>query len=214
MIIIMMGPPGAGKGTQAVRLAQRLAIPHVSTGDMLREAVKKGTPLGLEAKSFMEKGALVPDEHIIALIKERITETDAREGFILDGFPRTVPQAEALDKMLTQNKKQIDKVINIDVVDKVIVDRLSGRRVCRQCGAIYHLISAPTKNPERCDKCDGEIYQRKDDQTVVIKDRLSVYHKQTAPLLDYYKKVRSLVDIKGQETIDQTFNLLLSQASL
>ncbi len=205
MNLILMGAPGAGKGTQAEFICDQLQIPALSTGNILREAQKQGTELGLQAKSYMESGALVPDEVVIAIIKERLAEPDCEGGFILDGFPRTVPQAEALDAMGVQ----IDRVIDIEVADEKIQERLSGRRVCESCGASYHVMYKPSTVAGTCDKCGGNTVQRKDDHPDTIKERLSVYHTQTEPLKEYYQKTGKLVIVEGQEEVADTSELVL-----
>ena len=206
MKIILLGAPGAGKGTQAEVISQKLNIPSLSTGNMLREAQKKGTPLGQQAKSYMESGQLVPDELVIGIIKERMAQPDCAGGFILDGFPRTVAQAEALDQMGVA----IDRVIEIDVPDEAIVTRMSGRRVCEGCGASYHVDFKPSSKGEMCDKCGGKLVIRKDDQPETVKERLKVYHESTEPLCDYYKKAGKLTVIEGQEEVADTTKLVLA----
>ena len=205
MNLILLGAPGAGKGTQAEVICDHLQIPAISTGNVLREAVKNGTEMGLKAKSFMDSGALVPDEVVIGIIKERLAMDDCQNGFILDGFPRTVPQAEALDAMGVK----IDKVIDIEVADEKIMQRLSGRRVCQDCGASYHVDYKPSKEDGKCDKCGGQTVQRKDDHPDTIKDRLHVYHEQTEPLKDYYEKTGKLTIVEGQEEVAETSALTL-----
>ena len=205
MNIIFLGPPGAGKGTQAQIVCQRLGIPQVSTGDMLRAAIAAGTEMGRKAKEYMDQGQLVPDEIVINILKERLKEDDCKDGFILDGFPRTVPQAEALDKMGVV----IDRVVDIEVPDEKIMARLSGRRVCEKCGSSYHVDYKPTKVEGVCDRCGGKTVQRKDDSPEIIKDRLEVYHAQTEPLKDYYKKTGKLVIVEGQEEVADTSALTL-----
>lgn len=205
MNLILLGAPGAGKGTQAEVICDHLQIPAISTGNVLREAVKNGTEMGLKAKSFMDSGALVPDEVVIGIIKERLAMDDCKNGFILDGFPRTVPQAEALDAMGVK----IDKVIDIEVADEKIMQRLSGRRVCQDCGASYHVDYKPSKEDGKCDKCGGQTVQRKDDHPDTIKDRLHVYHEQTEPLKDYYEKTGKLTIVEGQEEVADTSALTL-----
>ena len=200
-----LGAPGAGKGTQAEVVSERLGIPTISTGNIIREALKNKTETGLKAKSFMDAGQLVPDEIVIAIIKERLAKDDCVNGFILDGFPRTVPQAEALDQMGIR----IDRVIDIEVADEKIMARLSGRRVCENCGASYHLEYKPSKEEGRCDKCGGNTVQRKDDHPDTVKDRLHVYHKQTEPLKEYYQKTGKLVIVEGQEEVKDTTALTL-----
>ncbi len=209
MNLIMLGPPGAGKGTQAKMLVEKLGIPQISTGDMLRAAVAEGTELGKKAKEYMDKGQLVPDEVVIGIVKERLSKPDCEKGFILDGFPRTVPQAEALDKILEEMGKRIDYVINIVVPDEEILKRLTGRRTCKKCGAMYHVIYNPPKQEGVCDKCGGELYQRDDDKEETIKNRLKVYAEQTAPLVDYYRKKGVLVDIDGTKSINEIFEDIL-----
>jgi len=205
MNLILLGAPGAGKGTQAEVICDALKIPAISTGNILREAVKNGTKSGLEAKSFMDSGALVPDEVVIGILKDRIAADDCQNGFILDGFPRTVPQAEALEKMGVQ----IDKVIEIYVADEKIQQRLSGRRVCEACGASYHTDFKPTKVEGVCDKCSGKTVQRKDDEPATILERLKIYHTQTAPLKGFYAERGKLTTVEGQEDVAHTSQLTL-----
>ncbi|MGN0689865.1 MAG: adenylate kinase [Oscillospiraceae bacterium] len=205
MNLILLGAPGAGKGTQAEVICDNLKIPAISTGNMLREAVKNGTKSGLEAKSFMDSGALVPDEVVIGILKDRIAEDDCKGGFILDGFPRTVPQAEALDKMGVK----IDKVLEIAVEDETITQRLSGRRVCEDCGNSYHIEFKPTKVEGVCDKCGGKTVQRKDDAPETVLSRLKTYHEQTAPLKDFYTAKGLLTTVHGKDTVEETSVLVL-----
>lgn len=205
MNLILLGAPGAGKGTQAEVICDALKIPAISTGNILREAVKTGTQLGLEAKSFMDSGSLVPDELVIGILKDRIAEDDCKNGFILDGFPRTVPQAEALESMGIV----IDKVIEIHVPDEKIQQRLSGRRVCESCGASYHIDYKPMKTMGVCNKCGGKAVQRKDDEPATILERLKIYHTQTAPLKDFYAKREKLTTVEGQEEVADTSALTL-----
>ncbi len=209
MNIIMLGPPGAGKGTQAKMLVEEFGIPQISTGDMLRAAVAEGTELGKKAKEYMDRGQLVPDEVVIGIVRERLSKPDCHKGFILDGFPRTVPQAEALDKILQEMGKRIDCVINIVVPDEEILKRLTGRRTCRKCGAMYHVEFNPPKKEGVCDKCGGELYQRDDDKEETIRKRLEVYKAQTEPLVDYYKKKGVLVNIDGTKTIQEIYQDIL-----
>jgi adenylate kinase len=192
MKLIFLGPPGAGKGTIADLAVERLSLPHISTGDLFRAAVKNGTPLGLKVKDIMASGGLVPDELTIELVKERLSEKDTAKGWILDGFPRTIPQAEALEKIAS-----LDAVVNFEVADKVVVDRLSGRRVCRSCGKIYHVANMPPKKAGFCDADGGELYTRDDDKADAIQVRLDTYRKQTSPLIDWYGKKGKLVTIDG-----------------
>lgn len=204
MNLILLGAPGAGKGTQAEKICEKYNIPAVSTGNIIREALKNGTDMGLKAKSYIDAGALVPDEVVIGIIKERLKEDDCKNGFILDGFPRTIPQAEALDAMGIN----IDKVVDIEVPDDKIAARLSGRRVCLKCGATYHLEYKKPKEDGICDVCGDEIVQRKDDKPETVIDRLNVYHEQTEPLKDYYAKTGKLVIVEGQEEVAQTTALV------
>jgi adenylate kinase len=201
-----MGLPGAGKGTQAERIIDAYAIPHISTGDMFREAMKNETALGLEAKSFMDKGALVPDSVTNGIVKERLAEPDTKKGFLLDGFPRTIDQAEALDAMLKDLDKKVDAVINIDVDPTILVDRLSGRFICRDCGATYHKVFNPTKVEGTCDRCGGHnFYQRDDDKPETVKNRLSVNIEQGAPILRFYEEQGLVHTIDGNREIDDVF---------
>lgn len=205
MNIILLGPPGAGKGTQAKRLIERYGIPQISTGDMLRAALKEGTPLGLEAKTYMDKGALVPDSVVIGLVKERIQKSDCAKGYMLDGFPRNVSQAEALDTMLGGLSQKVDDVISIEVPNEELLGRLTGRRTCRSCGAGFHVMFDPPKKQGVCDKCNGELYQRDDDNEATVKSRLEVYDKQTKPLIDYYQKQGKLRGIAGVGAMEEIF---------
>jgi len=205
MNIILLGPPGAGKGTQAKRLIDKYSIPQISTGDMLRAALKAGTTLGLEAKKYMDKGELVPDSVVIGLVKERIQQNDCGKGYMLDGFPRNVSQAEALDKMLAELKQKIDDVICIEVPNEDLLGRLTGRRTCRGCGAGFHVMFDPPKKDGVCDKCAGELYQRDDDNETTVKSRLDVYAKQTEPLIGYYKNQGKLRSINGVGDMEAIF---------
>ena len=202
MRLIFLGPPGAGKGTQARELAGEWHVPQIATGEMLREAVAAGTPLGREAKRIMESGALVSDEVMIGLIAERLRQPDATNGFILDGFPRTIAQAEALDRLLKELGHKLDGVLYFKVGEPELVRRLTGRRLCRQCQTAFHLISAPPRRPGICDRCGGELYQREDDSEATVRNRLGVYERQTAPLLDYYRQRNLLATIPGEGAID------------
>jgi adenylate kinase len=203
MRVIFLGPPGAGKGTQARQLAEAWQAAHIATGDMLREAVAQGTPLGREAKRHMDAGGLVPDEVVIGLVAERLTRPDTRNGFVLDGFPRTAPQAEALDRMLEGRGLALDRVIFLDVPRPELLRRLTGRRICRNCGATYHPVSAPPQRPGRCDVCGGELYQRDDDSEAAVARRLDVYESQTAPLLAYYRSRGQLASVRGEGSVEE-----------
>ena len=205
MNLILLGAPGAGKGTQAEVICNHLSIPAISTGNIIREALSKGTEMGLKAKSFIDAGQLVPDDVVIGIIKERLAKDDCKNGFILDGFPRTIPQAEALDNMGIV----IDKVIDIEVPDEKIVTRLSGRRVCSKCGASFHLEHRKPAKEGICDVCGGELIQRKDDHPDTVLDRLKVYHEQTEPLKGYYEKAGLLTIVEGQEDVADTTALTL-----
>ena len=205
MNIILLGAPGAGKGTQAAVICEHLSIPTISTGNIIREALKNGTEMGLKAKSFMDSGKLVPDEVVIGIIEERLQNDDCKNGFILDGFPRTIPQAEALDKMGIV----IDKAISIEVADEVIASRLSGRRVCEKCGRPYHIVDLKPRVEGVCDDCAGTLVQRKDDHIDTIKARLEIYHNETEPLKDYYQAQGKLFIVKGQDKVEDTTALTL-----
>ena len=198
-----MGLPGAGKGTQAERIVEKYGIPHISTGDMFRAAMKEGTELGLQAKSFMDKGELVPDEVTIGIVRERLSKDDCQKGFLLDGFPRTVPQAEALENLLADLTKKIDYVINIDVDKSILMDRLTGRRICKDCGSTYHLVFNPPAKEGVCDRCGGELYQRADDNAETVQNRLDVNIEQSAPLLAFYEDKGYLRTIDGQQDISK-----------
>lgn len=210
MKIIFLGAPGAGKGTQAEIVAKKANIPTISTGVILREAIKNKTPLGVSAQSYIEKGQLVPDELVIDILADRISQDDCKNGFILDGFPRTIAQAEALDKM----NVTIDKVVNIYVPDDKIVERLAGRRSCGGCGATYHVVYNPSKDGVHCTNCGKELTQRSDDKPETILNRLEVYHTQTAPLEEFYRNRGILVDVEGQEELDDTTALTLKALDL
>jgi len=208
--VIFLGAPGAGKGTQAAEVAKELKLAHIATGDMFRDAQKKGTALGLKAKEYMDQGKLVPDEITVAMLLERIAAPDCRQGVIFDGFPRTLAQAEALDKALTKQSKAIDKVIYIKVDEEELLTRLSGRWICRQCQTPYHEVTSPPKIKGKCDRCGGELYQRDDDKPATIKERLKVFFAQTAPLIDYYTKAGKLAEVKGVGTIEEVRKEILN----
>jgi adenylate kinase len=200
--LAFLGPPGAGKGTQARELARAWSVPHIATGDMLREAVAAGTPLGREAKRYMDEGALVPDDVIVGLIGERLGEPEAKRGFILDGFPRTLGQAEALERLLKDLGQGLDAVIYFDVTEPELLRRLTGRRVCRNCQTAFHLVSAPPRQAGVCDACGGPLDQRADDSEGTVRNRLTVYARQTAPLLDYYRQRNLLSRVAGEGPIE------------
>ncbi len=216
MNIVLMGLPGAGKGTQAERIIDKFQIPHISTGDMFRSAIKEGTKMGMEAKSFMDKGLLVPDEVVIGIVKDRLSKDDCNNGFLLDGFPRTVAQAEALDDILAQMEKVIDHVIEIQVMKDMLVKRLTGRRICKDCGATYHMIYNPPQKEGICDKCGGSLYQRDDDKEETVITRLEVNIQQSEPLLAYYSNKNVLRKVDGSKEINEVFlsveKILRSQA--
>jgi len=212
MDFILLGPPGAGKGTQAKLMIDKWDIPQVSTGDILRAAVREGTPLGVEAKGFMDRGELVPDRVVIGIIAERLKEKDAAHGFILDGFPRTIPQAEALQEILDGLGRDIDHVISIEVDDEELVTRLTGRRMCKACGESFHVVFNPPVEEGVCDRCKGELYQRDDDREQTIRQRLSVYSEQTRPLIAYYEKQGKLRRIEGTGSIDNIFSRVVKAA--
>jgi len=204
--LVLLGPPGAGKGTQAKKLVDKYRIPQISTGDILREAVDTGTLLGIEAKSYMSRGALVPDEVVIGIVKERLKRGDCGRGYILDGFPRTIPQAEALSSYLNDYGCPINAVIDMRVPKEYLVKRISGRRVCRSCGAGYHMEFSPSKNGGKCDKCNGDLFQRDDDREDILIKRLETYEARDTPLAEYYKKKGLLKTVNGMGDIEAIFN--------
>jgi len=204
MRIILLGAPGSGKGTQATMLSEKLNIPHISTGDIFRSNIKGGTELGIKAKEFIDKGALVPDELTIDIIKDRLKQEDCKNGFILDGFPRTIPQADFLDDALRAMGIKLDAALNIDVADNEIIKRMSGRRVCPNCGASYHLIFKPTKLDGICDSCNSGVIQRDDDREDTVLNRLKTYHSQTEPLIEYYSKKGIVKTAKGKDEVAHT----------
>ena len=210
MRLVIFGPPGAGKGTQAKMLSEKLGVPHIATGDIFREAVKAGTELGKLAKQYMDRGELVPDEVVIGIVEERLRRPDCSKGFILDGFPRTIKQAEALDEMLQRMGVKLDAVVNLEVSEDEVVKRISLRRTCRNCGAIYHLITNPPKKEGVCDKCGGELYQRDDDREETVRSRLRVYRQQTEPLLKFYEQRGLLKNVDGEKPIEEVFKEVLA----
>lgn len=206
MKIIMLGAPGAGKGTQAKMIAEKCGIPHISTGDIFRANIKNGTELGAKAKEYMDKGLLVPDELVCDLVVDRIQQADCEKGYILDGFPRTIPQAEALENALNAIEQKLDYAIDIDVPDENIINRMSGRRACVGCGATYHVLFNPTKVEGKCDVCGESLILRDDDKPETVKKRLDVYHTQTQPLIDFYTERKVLVEVDGTQSLDKVFD--------
>lgn len=205
MKIVMLGAPGAGKGTQAIKIAEKYGIPHISTGDIFRANIKNGTPLGMQAKSYMDKGELVPDEVTIGMLLDRISQEDCKEGYVLDGFPRTIPQAESLTKALAERAEKIDYAIDVEVPDEVIVNRMSGRRACVKCGATYHIVYAAPAKEGVCDKCGEALVLRSDDAPETVKGRLNVYHEQTQPLIAYYTEQGVLREVDGTKPLEEVF---------
>ena len=210
MNLILLGPPGAGKGTQAVKIVEKYDVPHISTGDIFRKNIKEGTPLGKKAQEYMNKGELVPDSLVIEIATDRLTEDDCSEGFLLDGFPRTVEQAEALDAFLEKNGKKVDWVLDIDVDKEELMTRLTGRRVCKSCGATYHVVNIPPKQEGICDECGGELYQRADDTVETVENRIEVYNSQTKPLIDYYEAIGNIAHLDGAAPLDEVFAGIVS----
>ena len=210
MKIIMLGAPGAGKGTQAKKIAEKYGIPHISTGDIFRANIKNQTELGMKAKGYMDQGMLVPDELTLELIMDRFTNDDCKNGYVLDGFPRTVPQAEALTKALADKQDAVDYAINVDVPDEAIVTRMSGRRACLACGGTYHIKFNPTKVEGICDACGGELVLRNDDKPETVQKRLDVYHEQTQPLIDYYQTQNILKEVDGTLPLDEVFRAIIA----
>ena len=206
---VLLGPPGAGKGTQAVRLVEKYEIPHISTGDIFRKNIKEGTELGKKAQEYMNAGALVQDELGVDLVKVRLQQDDCKNGFLLDGFPRTIFQAEKLDEFLSESNLKMDIVINLKVELEALIKRLTGRRVCKDCGASYHIVNIPPKKEGVCDICGGELIQRKDDNIETVENRINVYEEQTAPLIGYYKEAGSLVDFDGEASLDEVFDAIV-----
>lgn len=208
--LILLGPPGAGKGTQAARICQRYSIPHISTGDIFRRHIKEGTEFGKKAQEYMNKGALVPDDLVLEIAEARLIEEDCKNGFLLDGFPRTVNQAEQLDKFLDERDLTIDKVLDIHVDKEVLMTRLIGRRVCRSCGTTYHVVNMPPKKEGVCDVCGGELYQRSDDTAATVENRIEVYIAQTRPLVEYYEKLGNIAHIDGSKGLDDVMSDIVS----
>ena len=210
MKIIMLGAPGAGKGTQAKRIAEKYGIPHISTGDIFRANIKNQTELGMKAKAYMDQGALVPDELTLELIMDRFTKDDCKNGYVLDGFPRTIPQAEALTKALADKQDAVDFAVNVDVPDEAIVSRMSGRRACLACGGTYHIKFNPTKVEGICDACGGELVLRNDDKPETVQKRLDVYHEQTQPLIEYYQNQNILKEVDGTLPMEDVFQAIIA----
>lgn len=208
--LILLGPPGAGKGTQAARICQKYSIPHISTGDIFRKHIKEGTDFGKKAQEYMNKGALVPDDLVLEIAEARLMEEDCSHGFLLDGFPRTVNQAEQLDRFLNERNLDIDKVLDIDIDKEVLMTRLIGRRVCRSCGATYHVINMPPQKEGVCDVCGGELYQRSDDSAATVENRIEVYTAQTMPLVEHYEKLGKIAHIDGTKSLEDVFNDIVS----
>ncbi|MBN7773679.1 adenylate kinase [Clostridium aminobutyricum] len=210
MNLVLLGPPGAGKGTQATRIIQKYGIPHISTGDIFRKNIKEGTALGKKAQEYMNKGELVPDDLVIEIATTRLLEDDCKEGFLLDGFPRTVYQAEKLDEFLAQHERKIDKVLDIAVEKEELMIRLIGRRVCRNCGATFHVVNMPPAKEGVCDVCGGELYQRSDDTEATVANRIEVYNSQTMPLVDYYAEKGNIAHIDGAAGLDNVFTAIVN----
>lgn len=208
MKIIMLGAPGAGKGTQAKKIAAKYEIPHISTGDIFRANIKNGTELGKKAKTYMDQGLLVPDELVVDLVVDRVNQDDCKNGYVLDGFPRTIPQAEVLDEKLSELGEKVDYAINVDVPDENIVNRMSGRRACLNCGATYHIVSIPPKKEGICDVCGSELVLRDDDRPETVQNRLKVYHEQTQPLIDFYEKKGVLRSVDGTLPMEEVFTAI------
>lgn len=211
MNLLIMGPPGAGKGTQAEVLVKELQITHISTGDMFRAAIKEGTEMGLKAKEYMDAGKLVPDEVVVGMVKERLAKPDCQKGFLLDGFPRTIPQADSLSATLNQLGIKLDGVINVEVPRENLLERLTGRRICRSCGASFHVVFNSPKVEGKCDACGGELYQRDDDNAATVGNRLDVYEAQTQPLIDYYATSGVLMNINGDQEIQKVLADILAK---
>ena len=209
MKVIMLGAPGAGKGTQAMKIAEKYQIPHISTGDIFRANIKEGTELGKKAKSYMDQGQLVPDELTLELIMDRFQNPDCANGYVLDGFPRTIPQAEALTEALAKKGETIDYAINVEVPDENIINRMGGRRACLACGSTYHIVYAPTRVEGICDRCGEKLVLRDDDKPETVKNRLNVYHNQTQPLIEYYTRQGKLAEVDGTQSMEDVFNAIV-----
>lgn len=207
---ILLGPPGAGKGTQAVKIVGKYKVPHISTGDIFRENIKKGTELGKKAQEYISRGELVPDDLVCDIATDRLLKDDCKDGFLLDGFPRTVYQAEKLDEFLSEHGQKLDRVLNLNVGESELMKRLTGRRVCKACGASFHIVSIPPKKDGICDNCGGELFQRPDDNEETARNRIEVYRKETLPLVEYYRKAGNLADIDGRAGLDGTFKEIVS----
>jgi len=210
MRLILLGPPGAGKGTQAEGIKKEFNIPHISTGDIFRENIKNNTELGKKAQEYMNKGLLVPDELVVDLVKDRLSKEDCKKGFLLDGFPRTIEQAKALDKVLDKINQKLDRAININVDEEILVERIVGRRICKDCKATYHVKFNPPKVEGTCDKCGGELYQRDDDKEETVEKRIKVYNEQTQPLIDYYDSKDLLLNINGEQEIQKVLEDIIN----
>ncbi len=208
--LVLLGPPGAGKGTQASAIISKYSIPHISTGDIFRANIKNGTELGKQVEAYMNKGLLVPDELVVSIVKDRLTEEDCKDGFLLDGFPRTVNQAEALDEELKKMNLKLDKVVNIQVGKEILIERAIGRRICKNCGATYHIKFNPPKEENICDKCGGKLHQRDDDKVETVEKRIEVYHEQTKPLIEYYDKKGLLLNVDGTKPVEEVFNEIIA----
>ena len=214
MILILLGPPGAGKGTQAALVSRQAGVAHVATGDLFRENIRNQTELGKQAKAYVDRGELVPDQLTVRMLLDRLDRPDTQKGVLLDGFPRTVDQAKALDDALKGRDQAVDKVLYINVGEEEVIARLGGRWTCRQCGAVYHQVFSPPKTPGRCDQCGGELYQRDDDKPETVRNRLSVYTQQTAPLVDYYRQAGKLLEVNGEQDAEAVGKDLLKAAGL
>ena len=209
MKIIMLGAPGAGKGTQAKMIADKYGVPHISTGDIFRANIKNGTELGMEAKKYMDQGLLVPDELTVRILLDRVAQDDCKNGYVLDGFPRTIPQAEALTEALAKKGETIDYAINVEVPDENIINRMGGRRACLACGSTYHIVYAPTRVEGICDRCGEKLVLRDDDKPETVKNRLNVYHNQTQPLIEYYTRQGKLAEVDGTQSMEDVFNAIV-----